>query len=158
MRWNDIEFKGKVWCIPRTKNDDPHSAPLTDQAIEILQQRQAANNISEKSPYVFPGDGKAGYLADPKKAWQRVRQNATIKLWQADTYLAALITKARTLQTDAGGINQLYQNNRFHYSSGEAIGGGSGLQWFYGLNVQMIPSDKHLFSDSQTFPRTCQVL
>jgi integrase len=90
MRWHDINLEAKVWRIPETKNGDSLTIPLTDQAIEILLQRKVLNKYlaENNDQYVFPGTGKEGYLADPKKAWRRIRMSATMKLWRLDDTLA----------------------------------------------------------------------
>ncbi|MBM3632102.1 MAG: hypothetical protein FJX03_00115 [Alphaproteobacteria bacterium] len=48
--------------------------PLTSPAIEILKERQQVS----KSPYVCPGKGEKGYLADPKKAWKQVLKRGNV--------------------------------------------------------------------------------
>jgi integrase len=68
MKWNCIDLKQKIWTIhgPETKNLEPLSVPLVDQAIEILKDiKKSANSI-----FVFPGTGKTGHLVEPKKAWR----------------------------------------------------------------------------------------
>ncbi len=39
MRWDELDFKNKVWTIPkeRAKNGKAHMVPLSDEAIKILQ-------------------------------------------------------------------------------------------------------------------------
>lgn len=74
MKWEEINFTLQEWCIPDTKNGEPHLLPLTDTAISILLERKKYSN----SEYVFEGKGKTGHLADPKKAWKRVLTKANI--------------------------------------------------------------------------------
>ncbi len=108
MRWNEVNFENKTWRIPETKNGDSLTVPLMEQAVEILLQRKEANRYvaGNSNIFVFPGTGAEGYLADPKKAWKRICQNATIKLWQLDKTIAELIETIE-MKEDAG-INQLY--------------------------------------------------
>ncbi|KJW05828.1 phage integrase family protein, partial [Orientia tsutsugamushi str. UT144] len=40
MEWDNIDFKRKIWHIPKTKNGKAQNIPLTDEAIEILQARK----------------------------------------------------------------------------------------------------------------------
>lgn len=75
MRWEEINFDRAIWRIEETKNSEPQTVTLSPQAVEILKDRKL-KSISE---WVFPGKGKAGHLADPKKAWQRVLQRADIQ-------------------------------------------------------------------------------
>ncbi len=74
MRWDQISFERKEWHIPRTKNDDPQTIPLMDEVIHVLHQR-AGNG----SAYVFPGEGKHGHLAEPRRGWERILKRAGIK-------------------------------------------------------------------------------
>ncbi len=99
MKWEEISFDRREWRIPRTKNDAAQIITLTDEAITILKTRQedACNQ------YVFPGIGKAGHLADPKKAWARILDRAglenlrihdlrrTMGSWQAKTGASLVI-------------------------------------------------------------------
>lgn len=74
MRWKDINFTTATWRIEDTKNGDPQTIHLPTQAMEILKERK----LHSESPWVFPGSGKSGHLADPKKAWTRILTEAGI--------------------------------------------------------------------------------
>ncbi|MDP9939373.1 integrase domain-containing protein [Ectopseudomonas alcaliphila] len=54
-RWADIDFEKRIWTIPaeRMKKRRPHTVPLTDQALAILQ---AIKPYSGHREYVFPAD------------------------------------------------------------------------------------------------------
>lgn len=112
MRWNDIDFNDKVWNIPTTKNGDPLSIPLVPKAIEVLKSRKKENiNIRYgKKEYVFLGTGKEGHLADPKKAWNRIRQEATVTLWTKDKELVNLIKEAKKQLPENPSISTLYES------------------------------------------------
>ncbi|TCP38768.1 tyrosine-type recombinase/integrase [Rhodovulum marinum] len=74
MRWQDINFSTATWRIGQTKNGDAQIVHLPAQALEILKERKLASD----SPWVFPGSGASGHLADPKKAWARILKEAGI--------------------------------------------------------------------------------
>jgi integrase len=94
MRWEQIDWHNHVWRIPDTKNGEPISIPLIKQAIEILEKRLSNAKASKKQlEWVFDGDGKNGHLADPKKSWERVRQNATLSFWKQNPEWEDLIRK-----------------------------------------------------------------
>lgn len=59
-RWSEVDFKQNVWTIPeeRMKMGKPHSVPLTQSVLDILQ---VIKPISGHREYVFPS------LHDPKK-------------------------------------------------------------------------------------------
>ena len=46
--WNEIDLKQRIWSIPKTKNGQPWSVPLTEQMIKVLKQM-----IGEQTGYVF---------------------------------------------------------------------------------------------------------
>jgi|GEM_PF-4157377 len=77
--------------------------------IAVKANEKSIEILIRYSPYVFPGSGAKGHLADPKKSWKRLCQNATVKLWQQDTEFAVLVRKAQHLLTEGYSISQLYQ-------------------------------------------------
>ena len=68
MKWAEIDFDRAEWRIPRTKNDDPHTIPLTVEAMGVLKSRQGKDG----APFVLPGRGKKGHLVEPKGGWRRI--------------------------------------------------------------------------------------
>jgi integrase len=54
-RWDEIDFEAKVWTVPaeRTKAAREHRVPLSDRAVAILGEMEAART----GKYVFPGQG-----------------------------------------------------------------------------------------------------
>ena len=89
MRWEQIDWHNKTWRIPDTKNGEPVTIPLTARAEKVLEKRL---KDSHGNPWVFPSDtSKGGYFNDPKKAWNRVRQSATLALWKQTPAIAELI-------------------------------------------------------------------
>ncbi|MFZ5557238.1 MAG: tyrosine-type recombinase/integrase [Pseudomonadota bacterium] len=85
MRWRDVSFERAEWRIPRTKNNDPQTVPLSAEAVAILEARKP----KDRQEFVFPGPGERGHLVEPKKGWERVLERA-----QAAGLLQALSQKA----------------------------------------------------------------
>lgn len=54
-RWSDIDFERRVWTIPpeRMKKRRPHSIPLSDHAVALLESLKTHSGHRE---YVFPAD------------------------------------------------------------------------------------------------------
>ncbi|HUE90700.1 integrase domain-containing protein [Pseudomonas sp.] len=54
-RWTDIDFDKRIWTIPaeRMKKRRPHTIPLTDQALALLETLKPHSGHRE---YVFPAD------------------------------------------------------------------------------------------------------
>lgn len=77
MRWDELDFKARTWRIPLTKNGTAQTIPLEDAELEILNRRK----VEAKSgcPWVFPGTGATGHLADPKAGWARILERAGIQ-------------------------------------------------------------------------------
>ena len=38
-RWRDVHIEARTWTIPETKNGEPHTVPLSRQAMELLRSR-----------------------------------------------------------------------------------------------------------------------
>ncbi len=106
MRWSDINFQNKVWRIPVTKNGDAQILPLVDEAVSLLEERKKSLKYKK---YVFPSDSRTGHLVEPKRAWKRICQSATIKYWQRDEYLADLVSFIKCAEHGVHTTNSLFQ-------------------------------------------------
>jgi integrase len=84
MKWTELDFDRAEWRIPRTKNDDPQTIPLTVEAVAILAERRQGST----SPHVFPGHGRNGHLVEPKGGWHRIFDRDELRR------LAPMIAKA----------------------------------------------------------------
>jgi integrase len=38
-RWRDVDMEARTWIIPVTKNGEPHTVPLSRQALDLLRSR-----------------------------------------------------------------------------------------------------------------------
>ena len=74
MHWREIDLKAGIWKIKRTKNGEPQAITLSPEAVEILRARQAAT----ANGFVFPGTGKTGHIAEPRKGFARILERAGI--------------------------------------------------------------------------------
>lgn len=88
--WTEIDFQQSEWRIPETKNGEPLTVALSQEAVDILQRRQKTTNHK----WVFPSDKTEGHLADSKNPWKRILTSATVKFWQAHEHIAPLIVEA----------------------------------------------------------------
>jgi integrase len=73
-RWADMDLEQQTWRIPETKAGRSHLLPLPEAAVGILASLPSRGS----SEWVFPGRGSTGHLAEPKKAWQRIREAAGV--------------------------------------------------------------------------------
>ena len=53
MLWSHVDMPGQTWTIPDTKMGRPHVVPLSDQAMMLLGEMQAARDPT--TDFVFPG-------------------------------------------------------------------------------------------------------
>jgi integrase len=73
-RWADIDLAASTWSKPgsSTKQDAPHTAPLSAAACQLL------TTIRQQSEWVFP-DANGGHRRDVKDAWAAACRTARIK-------------------------------------------------------------------------------
>ena len=82
MAWDQINFELETWTIPKTKNGDSHSVPLTPSAMEILKRRYS--DVKRNDVWVFYSDrrsrktGEFSHMGNPKEAWKRLLKRAEI--------------------------------------------------------------------------------
>lgn len=74
MKWEHVNLERGTWFIPETKNGEPQTIPLTQEAMQILAEREA----HKSGEYVFAGEGNNGHMASPKKGWKRILDRAEI--------------------------------------------------------------------------------
>ncbi|MEQ9208988.1 MAG: site-specific integrase, partial [Pseudomonadales bacterium] len=106
MRWEQVDWHNKTWRIPDSKNGEPVEVPLSLKAEEVLERRLKAG---AGSPWVFPSEtSKGGHLIDPKKAWIRIKQRATLSAWSLDQKIAALIEEKKRTLPEGHEVGSLY--------------------------------------------------
>jgi len=81
-RWEEIDLDNRIWSIPanRMKNKKPHTVPLTEQAISLLEIMKP---ISSRSDFIFPSD------RDLRKHTNSQTANTAIKRMGFDKQLVA---------------------------------------------------------------------
>ena len=62
LTWDRVDLQDRTLIIPDPKNHVPLLLPLSKPLIEILQRRQS----HARNAFVFPGDGPAGYIIEPR--------------------------------------------------------------------------------------------
>jgi integrase len=70
LKWADIDFIEKSFTITDTKNTQPHSLPLTDFLIDLLNERKA----NTSSLFIFESTTPDKPINDPKKQLAKVRE------------------------------------------------------------------------------------
>jgi integrase len=86
MRWDQLDWEGKSWVIPMTKNGTPQRVPLEEVELVILRERAAQSkrdaegegNGAAESEYVFPGRGGRGHRQNVRPNWLKILAIAKI--------------------------------------------------------------------------------
>lgn len=115
LRWEYIDLEDRKLHLPTTKNGDPLVLPLSDFLFDLLQQRKYE---AGENPWVFPGNGPAGHIVEPKKFSQRVAAASGVAFTLHDlrrTY----ITIAESLDIPHYALKRLLN----HRSSADVTGG-----------------------------------
>lgn len=89
MCWTDIDFERHVWRMPETKNGEPLTIPLSQEAIDLLLRRRELTN----GKWVLPSERTDDHLHDARKAWRRILTHATIKIWQRNKDTTTLVAE-----------------------------------------------------------------
>jgi integrase len=65
LKWTDVDLVERIIHVRRvrTKGDRKLNLPMSDLVHGLLVSRRA---VGAEGPYVFPGDGKKGYIAEPR--------------------------------------------------------------------------------------------
>lgn len=76
MRWDQINFDLGLWHIPITKNKESQTVPLTELALQVLEDRYEHRKSDE---WVFPSDGATGHVVEPKNAWAKFLERTKLE-------------------------------------------------------------------------------
>jgi integrase len=68
-KWADVDLDARTWTIPKTKQDEPHTVPLSAPAVAILEGLPRLSG----NPHVFPGHKRGTHLVNIAKNWRNVR-------------------------------------------------------------------------------------
>lgn len=102
LKWDQIDLKAKTLTVLDTKNHEPHTLPLSNFLLELLQSRKE-NRTNE---YVFPGTGVAGHIIEPRKQMAKVTQLSDIHFTVHDLR-RTFITIAESLDIPAYALKRL---------------------------------------------------
>ncbi len=114
MRWDALDLDAGTWTIRSGEYKSKHNVQLVlaPEAVAILERRQQAQ-AAAPGGWVFSSWGGTGHLAEPKKAWAKLRKRAglpdvrlhdlrrTFGSWQAAAGISSTII-GRSLGHKAG--------------------------------------------------------
>jgi integrase len=117
LRWDKVDFANRVVTIPVTKNHDPLTLPLSDYLVDLLRSRRT--EAESDSPFVFPAEGKVGYIRDVRKSLAHVEAATGVRITPHDLR-RTFITMADNLDISAYAVKRLV-NHRI--DSGDVTAG-----------------------------------
>lgn len=117
LRWVDVDFKDRTFTIPDTKNGDPLTLPMSDYLHQLFQRRfqKYGGGI-----FVFPGPGKNGFLAEPKKGVYKVIKASGIQFTCHDLR-RTFITIAESLDISTYSMKRLINHRMTDITGGYII-------------------------------------
>jgi integrase len=102
LRWQDVDLKARTFVIVDTKNRDSHTLPLSDYLVDLLRRRKE----NSTSAYIFPGDGKMGYIVEPRLHIERVAEASEVPFTLHDLR-RTFVTTAERLDIPAYALKRL---------------------------------------------------
>lgn len=102
LKWSDIDLNERSFTLTNTKNREPLTLPLTDYVYDLLRNRK----IEASSEYVFAGEGKAGYLIEPRRQVQKVIELSGVAFTLHDLR-RTFITIAESIDISAYALKRL---------------------------------------------------
>ncbi|SPR12360.1 tyrosine-type recombinase/integrase [Orientia tsutsugamushi] len=117
MEWDNIDFKRKIWHIPKTKNGKAQNIPLTDEAMKILQARKSIST----SKWVLPSaTSESGHLSHPNTAWKIICKKAGIKNLRIHdlrkTFASCMADEGASQRTISIALNHINPNSTMYYN------------------------------------------
>lgn len=108
LRWEQVDMKAKTLRIIDTKNNVPHTLPLSSYLRNLLQARLAAAN----SDFVFPAQSATGHIMESRKQIEKVVASSGTPFTIHDLR-RTFITVAEGLDIPAYALKRLL-NHKMH--------------------------------------------
>ena len=102
LKWNHVDLQDRTLLIPDPKNRIPLELPLSPPLVEILTRRQE----EARNAFVFPGNGPAGYLIEPKRQIAKVIEASGVHFTLHDLR-RTFVTMAESLGVPPYAIKRL---------------------------------------------------
>jgi len=117
LKWSDIDFQDKTFTISETKNGDDLTLPISDSLLEMFEARRKRYGNYD---FVFPGTGKLGYLAEPKKGVAKVIKISGVSFTCHDLR-RTFITMAEGLEISSYALKRLINHRSTDVTGGYII-------------------------------------
>lgn len=76
LEWKNIDIRGRMVTLPKTKAGKLQTFALSDRAVELLHK---AKDLAGDNPFVFPSNAVTTPLREVKTVWNWVRERANIR-------------------------------------------------------------------------------
>ncbi|TAL65060.1 MAG: DUF4102 domain-containing protein [Legionella sp.] len=102
LKWEHVDLGAKTFTVVKTKNNEPHTLPLSEFLYDLLVRRYQ-NRLND---YVFPGTGAAGHIIEPRKQMANVTKASGVHFTVHDLR-RTFITIAESLDISAYSLKRL---------------------------------------------------
>ena len=109
LKWEQIDLRARTLTVIDTKNKEHHVLPLSNFLLDLLARRKA----DATSKYVFPGDGKTGYIVEPRRVLAKISGISGVSFTLHDLR-RTFITVAESLDIPAYALKRLLNHKMSH--------------------------------------------
>ncbi|HCE5421670.1 TPA: integrase family protein [Legionella pneumophila] len=102
LKWEHVDLAAKTFTVVKTKNNEPHTLPLSDFLYDLLVSRYR----KKINDFVFPGTGAAGHIVEPRKQMAHVTKASGVHFTVHDLR-RTFITIAESLDISAYALKRL---------------------------------------------------
>lgn len=117
LKWEDVDMQARAFTIPETKNNDPLTLPMSGFLYDLFDRRMKKYG---NYAFVFPGPGKTGHLAEPKKGIYKVIEHCGIQFTCHDLR-RTFITIAESLEISHYALKRLINHRVTDVTGGYII-------------------------------------
>ena len=76
LRWEDIDFRKRLFVLKNTKNGRDHIVPMSKMVFRLLESQKV---LAGSSAWVFPSPGsRSGHISEPRSQLDRLRQATSL--------------------------------------------------------------------------------
>ena len=101
--WKDVDIERRQWLIPKSKSGKPRRVPLSDAALDILNNMPQFKNC----PYLLPNPETLKPFVTIKHAWQTARDKAKLPGLRLHDLRHAFCSAAVSAGVDLYAVGQI---------------------------------------------------
>jgi len=107
LKWSDLDLTDNSYILRDPKNHRPIQLPLSDYLADVLSKRKA----NSSSAFVFPGEGKHGYLVEPKRQIAKIIEKTDAPFSMHDLR-RSFVTIAESLDISSFAVKALVNHKQ----------------------------------------------